>query len=539
MDGLMMDYQLTLPKLLQRARKVFPHKEIVSALDGRIHVCTYGELYVRVLRAMNMLRALGVKRGDRVATFAWNHYRHMELYYAVPALGAVLHTLNLRLSADQLKYIVNHAEDSLLFVDESLLKPIAALAPEFPAIRQYVVMGDSGRLPDTTLKPLADYEALMAKAPATEDFPDLQENEACGLCYTSGTTGNPKGVLYSHRALYLHAMAACMTDCLGMSETDVVLPVVPMFHVNAWGTPYSCAFIGATLVFAGANLQPDHLVNLMHSQKVTLALGVPTIWNNVLQYLRKTKGNLSGLRAMLMGGSAVPRALIAAYKKELGVHVIQGWGMTEMSPIGSTVHLGRMRDWPEEKQIDAMALAGMIAPNVEMKILADDGKELPWDGKSVGELFVRGPSVARGYYKSQEALAAFTADGWFNTGDVASIDENGFVRITDRTKDLIKSGGEWISSVDMENAIMACPGVMEATVVARPDPKWDERPVAFIVRTEGQSHPTAQEVLAALGPKFADWQLPSPADIRFVEQIPKTSVGKFDKKVLRAQILAS
>jgi fatty-acyl-CoA synthase len=535
----MMDYQLTLPRILQRARKVFPHKEIVSALDGRVHRCTYGELYQRVVRAMNMLRDLGVKRGDRVATFAWNHYRHMEIYYAVPALGAVLHTLNLRLSADQLKYIVNHAEDSLLFVDESLVKPVAALAPHFPTVRQYVVMSDSSNLPDTTLQPLADYEALMAKASTKEEFPELRENEACGLCYTSGTTGNPKGVLYSHRALYLQAMAACMTDCLGMTETDTVLPVVPMFHVNAWGTPFSCAFIGAKLVFAGANLQPDNLVNLMNGEHVTLALGVPTIWNNVLQYLRKTGGRLDSLRAMLMGGSAVPRALISAYKKELGVHVIQGWGMTEMSPLGSTVHLtGRMLDWPEEKQIDAMALAGMVAPNVEMRVLDDAGKELPWDGKSVGELLVRGPSVARGYYKSQEGQAAFTADGWFHTGDVASIDENGFVRISDRTKDLIKSGGEWISSVDMENAIMACPGVMEATVVARPDPKWDERPVAFIVRAEGQTHPAAQEVLTALAPKFADWQLPSPEDIRFVDQIPKTSVGKFDKKALRAQITA-
>ena len=536
MDGLMMRYPLTLPRILERARTVFADQEVVSTLAGGAHRYTYRDLHQRVLKTMDVLKALGVKRGDRVATFAWNHYRHLELYWAVPAVGAVLHTLNLRLSGEQLTYIVNHAGDSVLFVDDSLLKPIEALADQLKPVRQYVVMGDGG-LPGTALKPVADYERLMTQASPAGALPDLDENEACGLCYTSGTTGKPKGVLYTHRSNYLHAMMASMTDVLGLTESDVLMPIVPMFHANAWGTPYSCAMTGAKLVFAGSNVQPDHILRLIASERVTLAFGVPTIWNGLLQHLRQHGGDLGTLRGMVVGGSAVPRSMIEAFQKEFGVGIIQGWGMTEMSPLGTTARLSRkMMDWPEARRFDTLAKAGKLVPNVEAKIVNDREEALPWDGKSVGELLVRGPCIASGYYNNDEAASAFTKDGWFRTGDVASIDDHAFVQIADRTKDLIKSGGEWISSVEMENAVMACSGVLEAAVVARPDAKWDERPVVFVVISPGKGAATADSILSGIAGKFAKWQLPSTGDIHFIEQIPKTSVGKFDKKVLRTQI---
>jgi fatty-acyl-CoA synthase len=539
MDGLMMDYPLTISKILFRARQVFSDKEVVSVLpSGQKHRYTYGDLYTRVCKLINVLRGLGVKPGDRVGTFAWNHHRHLELYYALPCMGAVLHTLNIRLSAEQLSYIVNHAEDTHIFVDASLVKALEPLAKGLPTVRQYIVMTEDGQLPETTLAPLAEYEALLAQASSLADFPDLPEHTASGLCYTSGTTGNPKGVLYSHRSIYLHTLMGMTTDCLGISERDVVLPVVPMFHANAWGQPYLAAMTGCKMVFAGSNLAPDALVALIQSEHVTYAFGVPTIWNALLQYLRQKQPSLGELKRMVVGGSAVPRAMIVAFKKEFGVDIIQGWGMTEMAPLGSTGRLKRkMEDWSEERQFDVLAKAGIIAPAVEMKVVDTAGKEQPWDGKSAGELLVRGPAIVKGYYRNPEATAAqITPDGWFRTGDVATLDGDGYVHISDRTKDLIKSGGEWISSVAMENAIMACAGVLEAAVVARPDPKWDERPVAFVVRQPGSAKPLAGDVIAHLSGQFAKWQLPLPEDVRFVEQIPRTSVGKFDKKVLRGQM---
>ena len=537
MDGLIMDWDLTIPRILDRARKVFPHNEVVSNLPEGRHSYTWAEFYGRVVRLMNVLRKLGVKRGDRVATFAWNHYRHLELYFAIPCCGAILHTLNLRLFPEQLQYIVNHAEDSMIFVDDNLLRPIEAMAGKFESVKQYVVMGPATDLPETTLAPVANYETLMAEASDVENFPEIGEREACGLCYTSGTTGNPKGVLYSHRGTFIHTMMVGMTDVLGLSERDVMMPVVPMFHANAWGNPYICAMIGARLIFAGSDVQPENLVRLIEQEQVTIALGVPTIWNGLLQYLRKEGGDISSLRAMLVGGSAVPRAMIEAFLQEFGVPIMQGWGMTEMSPLGAVSRITRkMEDWPVAKQIDTMAKQGVMPPCVEMKIVDDDGTEQPWDGQAVGELLVRGPAVASAYYNNPEDSAAFTDDGWFHTGDVASIDQNAVLQITDRTKDLIKSGGEWISSVAMESAIMACPGVLEAAVVARPDEKWDERPLAFVVRAAEGDPIQPQAIIAALARSFAKWQLPATEDIRFIEEIPKTAVGKFDKKVLRAQL---
>ena len=534
MKGLMMEYPLIIPKILERARRVYPDSEVVSYHAEGKHVTNWGEFYGRVVKLMNVLRSLGVKQGDRVATFAWNHNRHLELYYAVPCLGAVVHTLNIRLFPEQLTYIVNHAEDKLIFVDDTLLAPIEALAGEFKTVEKYIVMGEN-RNPNTSLSPVEDYETLMAAADETENFPEIDENQASGLCYTSGTTGNPKGALYSHRAIYLHTLMACLPDGLSMTDLDTVLPVVPMFHANAWSVPFNVAMMGARLVMAGANVMPDNLVRIINAEQVTLALGVPTIWNGLLAYMRKSGERIDSVERMIIGGSATPRSMIEDFKREYDVQVFPAWGMTEMSPLGSTSRITRkMVDWPEEKQIDTLVKVGRPGACVEMKVVDDNGKEQPWDGTSTGELLVRGPAVVAGYYNNKEASqAAITADGWFRTGDVVSIDEDAIVRISDRTKDLIKSGGEWISSVDMENRIMAMDSVLEAAVVARPDEKWDERPVAFVVPSPGGSGVTPEQVLAALGDEFANWQLPTLEDIRLIEELPKTSVGKFDKKLLR------
>jgi fatty-acyl-CoA synthase len=535
MEGLTQHYPLTLDKILRRANRVFPDKEVVSVLpSGKRHRYTYADLYRRTVRLMNALRKLGVKPGDRVATFLWNDHRHLELYYAIPCVGAVTHTLNIRLFADQLTYIVNHAEDTLVFVDETLLKPLEEIAPGLKTVRRYVVVSESGRTPQTSLAPLGDYETLLAEADDTEDFPELDERTACGLCYTSGTTGHPKGALYSHRGIFVHTLMAGQVDMLGLSERDTLLPVVPMFHANAWSAPFIAPMVGAKLVYAGQNVSPEALVPLIREEGVTYAMGVPTIWQAMLAYLRQHGGGLGRVKRMVVGGSSAPLAMIQAYKRELDVEIIHAWGMTEMSPLGALNRgLAKMEDWPEEKQWAALARVGRPPACVELKLLDEMGEELPWDGTSAGELLVRGAAVASAYYNNPNSADRFTADGWFRTGDVATIDENGLLQITDRTKDLIKSGGEWISSVEMENAIMACPGVAEAAVVARPDAKWDERPVAFVVRGSEGGGLGVGDILAHLAQHFAKWQLPEEADVHFIAQIPRTSVGKFDKKVLR------
>jgi fatty-acyl-CoA synthase len=540
MEGLIQPYPLTLDKILKRARQVFPDKEVVSVLpSGKRHRYTYADLYRRTVRLMNALRKLGVKQGDRVATFMWNDYRHLELYYAIPSLGAITHTLNVRLFADQLTYIVNHAEDTLVFVDESLLEPLEAIAPELKTVRRYVIVSEGGHTPQTRLAPTADYETLLAEADGHEEFPALDERLACAMCYTSGTTGSPKGALYSHRGLYLHTLMVGQVDAFGVGERDVILPVVPMFHANAWGAPFIAPMVGAKLVYAGQNVAPEALVPLLREEGVTYAMGVPTIWQAMLQYLRQAGGDLGAVTRMVVGGSSAPLAMIQAYKREFGVDIVHAWGMTEMSPLGTlTRPFSKMQDWSEERQWQALARVGRPVACVELKIVDDAGGELPWDGESAGELLVRGAAVASSYYKNPDAADRFEADGWFHTGDVATIDENGLLQITDRTKDLIKSGGEWISSVEMENAIMACPGVAEAAVVARPDARWDERPVAFVVRAGNGARLGAADVIAHLAQDFAKWQLPTEEDIHFIEQIPRTSVGKFDKKVLRTQLEA-
>lgn len=536
MHGLIMNYPLTLTSILRRAKDLFADGEIATREPGGVHRYTYGDFYDRVLRLMGALKAAGVKPGDRVATFAWNRYQHMELYFAVPCLGAVLHTLNIRLSTDQLTYLVNHAEDRMIFVDESLAGQLAPLQEHCKGVERFVVMREGGS-ETFGLRGEMEYEDFMATGTPVTELPELDENTACAICYTSGTTGNPKGALYTHRALYLHSMAVGQVDVMGFSQQDSALVFVPMFHVNAWGLPFAGVMFGGKLVFPGRNPQAADVVDLIRGEEVTFAAGVPTIWMLVDQHLQQHGGDLKPLQRIACGGSAVPSALMRAFDERYGVPIVQLWGMTELSPLGTVSRLKRrMRDASAEEKYAARLKAGIPVPGIEMRIEGANGEILPRDGESIGELVVRGPWVISNYFKMESSGKSFTPDGWFKTGDVAALDAAGYMRIADRVKDLIKSGGEWISSVDMENALMAHPAVAEAAVVARPDTKWDERPVAFLVPRpgrEGELTPQAvQDYLAANG-DFAKWQIPYAEDVHLIDAIPRTSVGKFDKKVLR------
>ena len=538
MHGLIMNYPLTLTSILHRARDLFADGEIATREPGGVHRYTYGDFYGRVLRLMGALKAAGVKPGDRVATFAWNRYQHLELYFAVPCLGAVLHMLNIRLSTDQLTYLINHAEDRMIFVDESLAGQLAPVQEHCKGIERFVVMREGGS-ERFGLRGETEYEDFLASAQPVSELPELDENTACALCYTSGTTGNPKGALYSHRALYLHTMAVGQADVMGFSQQDSALVFVPMFHVNGWGLPFAGVMYGGKLVFPGRNPQAADVVDLIRGEEVTFAAGVPTIWMMVDQHLQQHGGDLKPLQRVACGGSAVPRTLMQTFDERYGVPIVQLWGMTEMSPLGTVSRTKRrLRDASPEARYAARLKAGVPVPGIEMRIEGPDGAILPRDGESIGELVVRGPWVISDYFKMEGAGKSFTEDGWFRTGDVAALDADGYMRIADRVKDLIKSGGEWISSVDMENALMAHPAVAEAAVVARPDPKWDERPVAFLVPRPGREadlSPTAvQEFLGGNG-DFAKWQVPYAEDIHLIDAIPRTSVGKFDKKVLRRQ----
>jgi fatty-acyl-CoA synthase len=467
-----------------------------------------------------------------VATFAWNTYRHLEIYFAAPCSGRVLHTLNIRLFPDQVVYIANHAEDDVVFVDASLVPALEKLAPQFKTVRHYVVMAD-GDMPSTSLPNAVSYEELLASAPADYDWPRLDENSACAMCYTSGTTGNPKGAVYSHRGMFLHSMMMGMVDAAGISERDTVMPVVPMFHANAWGLPYVSTMVGAAQVFPGPFLDGRSLAELIQNERVTVPAGVPTIWMGLLQVLEQESFDISNIRLMPVGGSAAPQSMIERYE-QFNAPILHAWGMTEMSPVGTVSQLKRhMLDWPEDERFKVRAKQGTTVPGIEARVVDIDGRELPWDGKSFGELQVRGPWVISGYYNDQRGAEAFQ-DGWFRTGDVATIDEEGYLQIVDRTKDLVKSGGEWISTVDLENAIMAHPKVLEAAVIAVPHPRWQERPLACVVpRPDHKGSLSPGEILEFLSSRVAKWQLPD--EVIFIESVPKTSVGKFDKKVLREQ----
>jgi fatty-acyl-CoA synthase len=528
MNGLMMDYQLTLPPLLGRAETFFGDKEVVTRLpDKTFHRYTYRDMAGRAKQLAVGLQKLGLKRGDRVATLCWNHYPHLEAYFGIPCGGFVLHTLNLRLHPGDLGYIASHADDKAIIVDKSLLPLLDAFKAN-TNIEHVLVVEDS-------------YEELLDSASADEWVdPQLDEREAAAMCFTSGTTGKCKGVLYSHRSTVLHALGVATTAPLGLrvAHTDTLLPVVPMFHANAWGYPYLAALIGCKLVFPGPFLDPESLLEDFVAEKVTWTAGVPTIWLGMLQMLDANPGkwDLSHMQGMLVGGSAVPRAMIAAYKERHGLNVVQGWGMTETSPVASvTDFIGDIADADQDTKFDFVAMAGVPLPFVDIRVRAD-GQDVPWDEESMGELEVRGPWIAAGYYEDDSQADRWTDDGWFKTGDIVTMHPKGFIQIKDRSKDVIKSGGEWISSVDLENVLMAHPAVAEAAVIAVPDEKWSERPLAVVVLKEGQTA-TGEQLREHLAPKFAKWWLPD--RFEFVDEIPKTSVGKFKKTALRDQFAQS
>ena len=536
MHGLMMDYQLTLQHFYNRAVRIFPRKEIVTQTDTGLHRYTFGEWGKRTAQLANALHRAGVKEGDRIATFGWNTYRHLELYFAIPCIGAVLHTLNIRLFADQLAYIVNNAEDSMIFVDGDLVPILEGLADRLTTVKQYVIMGEA---PSATgkLQPSVDYETFIAGQPVQYDWPQLDENTAAAMCYTSGTTGNPKGVVYSHRSTFLHSMGAGLEDALALSERDTILPVVPMFHANAWGLLHAGIMMGSKIVLPGRFMDPFRIAQLMTQERVTVTAGVPTIWIGLLNVLEREQVDLSALRAIYCGGSAVPRSLIEGLQRK-SLNIVQAWGMTETSPLASVSRLRSYQlDLPLDEQFRVRAKQGTVIPGVDFRIVdLETGQEVPWDGETYGELQVRGPWIARAYYKDSESSAKF-AEGWLRTGDVAVVDEDGIIQLVDRTKDLVKSGGEWISSVELEGLIMGHSKVLEACVIGMPDPKWDERPLAFVVaKPDFTEQITKEEIIDYLRPHVAKWWLPD--DVVFVDAIPKTSVGKFDKKVLRSQYAA-
>jgi acyl-CoA synthetase (AMP-forming)/AMP-acid ligase II len=532
MLGLMQDRPLSLPMLVSRAEQVFAHKRVVSADVAGETTASWGEVCGRARALAQVLDRLGVPGDARVGTFAWNSRRHVELYLAVPCSGRVLHTINHRLFGEQLRYIVNDAADDVLFVDRSILATIWPLVDDFPTVRHIVVMDDGDPTPIPDDPRVLDYERLLAEeAPRPGGFAVEDENRAAALCYTSGTTGNPKGVLYSHRSIVLHALLLTMTDTFALGERDVVMPIVPMFHVNAWGLPYAAMVCGADLVLPGPMMRPPDLAAQMARHRVTFGGAVATIWRGLLPEL--DQHDLSALRMVVCGGGAVDEALSEAYQRLLGLPMTNAWGMTETSPVVTVSRVSTAHDHlTPEQQRELVGTPGPPVPLTELRIVDDDGAEVPWDGTTPGELQAAGATIASGYFGAQPAPEAFTADGWLRTGDVATIDQLGYVRIVDRSKDLVKSGGEWISSVDLENAIMSHPHVAEAAVIGVDDPRWGERPLAYVVpRPETQL--TADDIREHLRDRVAQWWIPE--RVEFLPEIPKTATGKFSKQTLRTR----
>lgn len=533
MLGLMQDWPLLCHKIVDHAALQHGDREIVSrSIEGPIVRTTYAEMKARSLKVGQRLERDGFKLGDRIATMAWNTARHLEAWYGTMGIGAIYHTLNPRLFPEQIVWIMNHAEDKCLFVDLTFLPLIAKVAPSVPSLKRIIVLTDKAHMPDDAPEGAIAYEEWLAEADGDFEWREFEENTAAGMCYTSGTTGNPKGVLYSHRSNVLHAMIATQPDAMGISSNDVILPVVPMFHANAWGLAQSAPMIGSKLVMPGARMDGEAIFELLDTEKVTFTAAVPTVWLMLLQYLEETGKKLPHLSKVVIGGSACPRAMAEKFQKNYDVQVIHAWGMTEMSPLGT---LGTLK--PEyaglegDARLDVQQKQGFAPFGVEMKITDDEDREHPWDGKTFGRLKVRGPAVARSYYGGDGA-ENFDEEGWFDTGDVAHIDRHGYMQITDRSKDVIKSGGEWISTIDLENLAVGHPDVAEAAVIGIQHAKWDERPLLVIVPKDGRK-PSREDVLSFMEGKVAKWWMPD--DVAFVEEIPHTATGKIQKTTLRDQ----
>jgi fatty-acyl-CoA synthase len=525
---------LTLRPFLWRAENLYPDTEIVSRTHEGIERYTYAEYADRTAQLAHALDAAGIEEGDRVATFCWNHHRHFETYFGVPTTGAQLHTINPLLPDEHIQYIVGNAEDRIIFVDPSLVGKLAGAAEdavEFDDV-EFVVMGES--VPETTLDPVTDYESFVADHETEYDWPELDEDQPAGMCYTSGTTGRPKGVEYTHKMLWAHTMESLSPGGIPMDDDDVVMPVVPMFHVNAWGMPFTATAGGAKHVYPGPSPNPEDLAHLIEEEGVTITAGVPTVWLGLMEYAKENDVDLSSLDSAIVGGSAAPRAMIEWFDDH-DVELLHAWGMTEMSPIGSVAHLkAGLEDEPYEDQLKRRSKQGLFVPGLEFRVVDDDGNEVPWNGEDFGELHVRGPSVTTEYFERPDANEEDFIDGWLKTGDIVSVDEEGYIKIVDRAKDVIKSGGEWISSVELENSIMAHDDVSEAAVVGVPHDRWQERPVAFVVPVEGADEEALREgIYEMLREEYPKWWLPD--GIEFIDAVPKTATGKFSKKDLREE----
>jgi len=523
----------TLRPFLWRAEKLYPEREIVSRTHEGIVRYDYEEYGRRARRLADALETNGIEAGDRVATVCWNHHRHFETYFGVPNIGAQLHTINPLLPDHHVEYIVENAADRVVFVDPSFVPKVEASADSeaFDSVEQYVVTGET--VPDTSLSPVTDYESFLEGGDPDYEWPELEGDQPAGMCYTSGTTGKPKGVEYTQEMLWSHTMATLPSTGLDLRDSDVVMPVVPMFHVNAWGIPFSTTAVGAKHVYPGPSPDPEDIATLVENEGVTVSAGVPTVWLGLQEYVRENDVDLSALDRVIIGGSAAPEALIRWFDTEHDVDVVHAWGMTEMSPIGTVANLKHdMHDWDLDDQFEKRKTQGLIVPGLEMRVVDDDGEEVPWDGEEFGELLVRGPWVTQEYYERPEANEEDFEDGWLRTGDVVTVDEDGYVDLVDRTDDVIKSGGEWISSVELENALMAHDDVAEATVIGVDHERWGERPVAFVVPVEDVDREALSEDLMAMIPRdYPRWWRPD--EVRFVDEIPKTATGKFSKMTLR------
>jgi fatty-acyl-CoA synthase len=531
MLGMMQEWPLLCHKVIDHAAIYHGQREVVSrSVEGPFHRTNYAEIRARSLKLAQRLERDGCGVGDRIATMAWNTWRHLETWYGILGIGAVYHTLNPRLFPDQIAWIMNDAEDKMLFVDLTFVKLVEMIAPKVPSLERVVILTDDAHMPETSLKNAVSYESYIAEADGDFTWAEFDERTAAGMCYTSGTTGDPKGVVYSHRSNVLHAMAAIQPDMLNLASRDRLMPVVPLFHANGWSTAFSAPMSGCSMIMPGAGMDGASIYEILTQEKVTITAAVPTVWLMLLQHMEKHGGELPELSRVVIGGSACPRAITKAFQDDYGVDVIHAWGMTEMSPLGTLCSIKpEYSHLTGEEKLDLQAKQGHPPFSVEMKITDDENNELPWDGKTFGRLKVRGPAVSSSYYKGRGA-EQFDAEGWFDTGDVAHVDPHGYMQITDRAKDVIKSGGEWISSIDIENLAVGHPDVAEAAVIGVAHPKWDERPLLVVVVKEGRS-PNKESILGFLEGKIAKWWMPD--DVMFIDEIPHTATGKIQKTALR------